>query len=70
MSRTARQIVDQTLEIARIIYSHRGYVVAEGFKFYESLHPHEYEAWNAACEIQEFMTGTDAEDALSDIEDV
>lgn len=69
MSRTSQEIVDQTLEIARIIYRHRGYVVPEGFKFYESKHPHELQAWSAACEIQEMMTGSDAEDALSDIED-
>ena len=67
--RTAQQIVDQTLEVARIIYHHRGYVVKEGFKFYESKHPHELQAWAAACEIQELLTNTDPEDALSEIED-
>lgn len=67
--RSAQEIVDQTLEVSRIIYRHRGYVVPEGFKFYESKHPHEIQAWSAACEIQEILTNTDPEDALCELED-
>lgn len=66
--RTPQEIVEQTIEIARIIYRSRGYTSPPGFRFWESRHPHETEAWAAACEIQELMTNTDPEDALSELE--
>lgn len=69
MMRTAREIVDQTIKIASIIYASRGYVSPDGFKFWESKHPHELQAWDAACKIQELMTDTDPEDALAELED-
>lgn len=69
MDRSSQEIVDQTLEIAAVIYNYRGYVASPGFKFYQSKHPHEIGAWIAACEIQELITGTDVYDALSDLED-
>ncbi len=68
-ARTAKEIVDQTIDIAAIIYRSRGYQTPPGFKFWESNHPHELAAWDAACQIQELMTNTDAEDALSELED-
>lgn len=68
MSRTAQQIVDQTIEIANIIYASRGYVQRAGFRYWESRHPHELSAWSAACQIQELMTDTDPEDALAELE--
>lgn len=66
--RTAREIVDQTNDIAGIIYAARGYKTPEGLKFWESKHPHELSAWAAACEIQELLTNVDAEDALAELE--
>ena len=70
--RSSQEIVDQTNEISRIIYASRGYVVKDGFKFYGdsvNRHPHEESCWDAACQIQLLMTETDAEDALTDLED-
>jgi hypothetical protein len=69
VSRSAQQIVDQTIEIANIIYASRGYVQRVGFKYWLSKHPHELQAWDAACKIQEFMTDTDPDDALAELED-
>lgn len=66
--RTAREIVDQTITIADIIYASRGYVQVKGFKYWLSKHPHEIQAWDAACQIQELMTDTDPEDALAELE--
>ncbi|MCF6459081.1 hypothetical protein [Pseudoalteromonas sp. MMG024] len=68
--RTAQQIVDQTNEIARIIYASRGYHVPEGTEFHTETvnrHPYETQCWEAACEIQELMTQTDVLDALEEL---
>ena len=71
MARTAQQIVDQTNEIARIIYNSRGYETPEGSEFHTETikrHPHETQCWIAACQIQELMTNTDVNDALDELE--
>jgi len=70
--RTAQQIVDQTNEIARIIYKSRGYSVPVGTEFQTETidrHPYERDCWQAACEIQELMTQTEVYNALCDLED-
>lgn len=70
--RTAKQIIDQTNEIARIIYASRGYEVPEGTEFHTETvnrHPHETQCWDAACEIQLLMTDTDVFDALCELEE-
>ena len=70
--RTDQKIVDETNQMARIIYFNRGYVLPKGFKFYEhavSRHPHEVEAWNAARDIQLMLTNTDANDAVDNLEE-
>lgn len=69
MSRTNQEIVDQTNAIARIIYSHDGYEVPNGYRFDKATHPQETSAWSAACDIQLYMTQTDPNDALQEIED-
>jgi hypothetical protein len=72
MARTAQEIVDQTNEIARIIYTNMGYRTPKGTEFHTekiNRHPNETLCWNAACEIQELMTHTDVNDALSELED-
>jgi phosphoheptose isomerase len=69
---TAKQIVDQTNEIARIIYESRGYSTPEGTEFHTETinrHPHERQCWSAACLIQELMTQTDVMNALDELED-
>ena len=70
--RTAKQIVDQTNEIARIIYESRGYHVPEGFEFHTETinrHPHERQCWAAACQIQELLTETDVLNAVDEMEE-
>lgn len=72
MARTAQEIVDQTNEIARIIYARRGYQTPVGTEFHTETinrHPHETQCWEAACEIQELLTETDVNDALDELED-
>lgn len=69
--RTDQQIVDETNELARYIMSNligTGYEVSDDHKFYESTAPRSREAWNAAVEIMQMLTKTDANDALSAIE--
>lgn len=70
--RTAKQIVDQTNEIARIIYESRGYTVPVGFEFHTETvnrHPHERQCWSAACQIQDLLTETDVMNAVDEMED-
>ena len=67
--RTDEQIVSQTNELARELYRLRGYVVPNGYRFDASTHPHEREAWSAACAAQMMLTETDPNEALSNLED-
>lgn len=72
MSRTAQEIIDQTNEIARIIYESRGYHVPAGYEFHTETrerHPHERQCWWAACQIQELMTQTEVMAALDELEE-
>jgi hypothetical protein len=71
MSRTPKEIIYQTNDIARIIYKAMGYIVPVGTEFpTETInrHPHERACWQAACEIQDLMTATDPNDALDELE--
>ena len=67
--RTDQQIVDQTNVLARTLYGLRGYRVGEGYRFDRATHPHEREAWAAACAAQLLLTETDPNDALANLED-
>ena len=70
--RTAQEIVNQTNEIAAIIYSGMGYQSPEGFEFHTDTvnrHPHETNCWNSACEIQERLTQTDPNDAVDELDE-
>ena len=67
--RTAQQIVDQTNALARDLYRIRGYLIKEGYRFDQSTHPYEREAWLGACAAQEVLTSTDPNDALSELDD-
>lgn len=69
MSRTERQIVDQTIELAAKIYELHGYVSEPGFRFWESQHPQELLMWEAACQAQIMLTDTNPNDALAELED-
>lgn len=67
--RTDREIVNQTNDLARVLYRLRGYTVPIGYKFELATHPHEREAWEGACEAQIILTETDPKDALANLED-
>lgn len=70
MSRTAKEIVDQTHKLAEEFYEELGY----GYNrekygnLYESNHPTEQCVWRMACMAQIELTSTDPEDALSEME--
>ena len=68
--RTDQQIVDQTNDLARLclLYIGTGYEVADDHKFYQAEDPRSCRAWQMACEIQEKLTATDPNDALSNLD--
>jgi len=66
MTRSNKQIINQTNELARILYLQRSYLKQEGYRFDRATHPQEKEAWQAACIAQRLLTDTDPEDALED----
>jgi len=67
--RTDQEILDQTNELARTLYSLRGYSVAKGYRFDRATHPHEVEAWRGACEAQMLLTDTDPQDAIDALDE-
>jgi hypothetical protein len=69
--RTDAEIVKQTNDLARIClrFIGTGYEAPAGFKFYETaVNSRAAKAWNMACEIQEFMTATDPNDAIANLD--
>lgn len=70
-SRTDKQIVSQTNEIARILYRRiYGCQVKKGTDFHTekgNRHPYERICWESACEIQEFLTETDVQNSLDNL---
>ena len=70
MSRTAKEIVDQTHDLAEKFYEGMGYkhIHAEHGNLYESQHPTEILVWKMACWAQIELTDTDPEDALSELD--
>jgi hypothetical protein len=67
--RTPQQIVDQTNNLARVLYRLRGYVRPRGYRFDTAKHPQEVEAWSGACEAQRLLTDTDPDDALQELDE-
>lgn len=68
--RTDREIVDQTNDLAiRALGWLFGVAAPKDWKCYEARDSCSKKAWGVACEIQEFMTATDPNDALSNIEE-
>ena len=67
--RTPQEIVDQTNNLARVLYRLRGYVRPRGYRFDRATHPHEVEAWRGACEAQLLLTDTDPDDALQELDE-
>jgi hypothetical protein len=68
-TRSEREVIDQTNELARKLYGIRGYSAREGYRFDQATHPHEVEAWQGACAAQILLTDTDPEDALANLEE-
>jgi hypothetical protein len=62
-------IVLQANELARKFYELRGYCVPPGYRFDQSTHPHELEAWNQAVVAYDFIEGTDVLNALDNIDE-
>ena len=71
MSRTAKQIVDQTHDLAEAFYLHLGYthVRERHGNLYESTHSTEQSMWHLACLAQIELTATDPDDALSELDE-
>jgi hypothetical protein len=67
-SRTDSFIVTQTNELARRLLKLQGYVVPEDSKFHGQTDERLNHAWQMACEAQEFLTATDPNDALGNLE--
>lgn len=67
VQRSDEEIVQQTNQLAHEFYRLRGYEAPLGFLFYRATHPHEVEAWEAACTAQRALTCTDPEDALDNL---
>lgn len=66
--RTNGEIVEETMELADKFYSAHGYISRPGFRYDLSSHPQERFMWQLACEAQEFLRDTDANDALGELE--
>ena len=66
-SRTDKEIIEQTNNLARDFYKIMGYN-GEGVRFYESTHPQERLCWNLACKAQENLTNTEIDDILDNLE--
>lgn len=71
MTRTAKQIVDQTHDLAEHFYLMMGYKHkrSEHGNLYVSEHPTEQMVWNMACYAQEVFTDTNPNDALSELDE-
>lgn len=66
---TAKEILDQTNELARRLYGMQGYKVPEGYRFDRAKHPHERACWAMAVEAQALLTDTYVEDAINELEE-
>ena len=64
LSSTDQEVVDQTNELARTLYTLRGHQVPKGYRFDAATHTHEVEAWEGACAAQLLLTATDPNEAL------
>ena len=65
--KTDAEIIQEANEIAREFHRQNGFVVPDGFTFYDSDNPRAIKAWNFAVIAYEFLTGTDLTDVLSGI---
>lgn len=68
MTKSNHDVVQETLGLADEFYAAHGYISRPGFRYDKSSHPQERFMWHLACVAQEFLCGTDARDALSELE--
>lgn len=70
--RTDREIVEQTAKLAEhlLLWKHNLEPESGATRIWESQHPMAQQCWLTACEIQEMLTKTDVENALSEVEGV
>lgn len=69
MSKSNGEIFEETMELADKFYAANGYISRPGFRYDKSSHPQERFMWQLACIAQDFLCGTDAQDALDELED-
>ena len=71
ITRTGREIVEQTNDIARLAldFIGTGYVAPPDHQFWAADDPRSQKAWNFARKVQELMTATDADDAVTEMVD-
>lgn len=67
--RTAQEIVRQTNQLARRMYSANGYAVPDDYRFYEARNARANFMWAMACLAQEELTKTDPNDAVAELRD-
>ncbi|WP_130355661.1 hypothetical protein [Pigmentiphaga kullae] len=67
--RSAGTIISQTEELAAVLMKNifQREAAEAGFLFHESECPRAKHCWRLACEIQEMLTDTDPDDALSEL---
>ena len=70
MSKTNHEVVEDTLELADRFYAAHGYISRPGFRYDKSSHPQERFMWLLACEAQDLLCGTDAQNALDELEEL
>ncbi|WP_457970574.1 hypothetical protein [Acinetobacter calcoaceticus] len=69
-SRSVKEIIEQTNELARDFYKEMGYIETRSdFMFYSSQHPTEVLMWRFACMAQLELTDTDPDDLIGEYED-
>lgn len=66
---TNRELVDAAIELAGEFYAMQGYTHRQGFKYWESPHPHEQLVFKMARHAFEVIRGSDVMDAIADLED-
>lgn len=65
--RHPQEIIDQTNQVAQKIANWMGFELEHG-EFHRATADRAQGIWKLACQIQEFMTETDVENALAEIE--
>lgn len=69
MSKSNGEIVEATMELADAFYAASGYISRPGFRYDQSSHPQERFMWQLACLAQDLLCGTDAQNALDELEE-